>query len=69
MIAWNRLLAGGVRDPLVGHDVLIGLAFGTATTLVAKLHQLVLIGFRCDTQRRGGPGIANGCQRGSWRCS
>ena len=41
MIAWNRLLAGGVRDPLVGRDVLVGLAFGTAVALVASLHQLV----------------------------
>jgi type IV secretory pathway VirB3-like protein len=45
MIGWNRLLAGGVRDPLVGRDVLVGLTFGTAAALVAKLHQLVLLGF------------------------
>jgi hypothetical protein len=45
MIAWNRLLAGGVRDPLVGRDVLVGLTFGTAAALVAKLHELVLLGF------------------------
>ncbi|MGA2736934.1 MAG: serine/threonine-protein kinase [Bryobacteraceae bacterium] len=44
MIGWNRLLAGGVRDPLVGQDVLVGLTFGTAAALVAKLHQLVLLG-------------------------
>jgi hypothetical protein len=42
MIGWNRLLAGGVRDPLVGRDVLVGLAFGTAAALVAILHLLVL---------------------------
>ncbi|HUD98942.1 MAG TPA: serine/threonine-protein kinase [Bryobacteraceae bacterium] len=41
MIAWNRLLAGGIRDPLVGRDVLVGLTFGTAAALVAKLHMLV----------------------------
>jgi predicted Ser/Thr protein kinase len=45
MIGWNRLLAGGVRDPLVGRDVLVGLTFGTAAALVAKLHQLALLGF------------------------
>ncbi|HXM42159.1 MAG TPA: serine/threonine-protein kinase [Bryobacteraceae bacterium] len=45
MIGWNRLLAGGVRDPLVGQDVLVGLTFGTAAALVAKLHQLALLGF------------------------
>jgi serine/threonine-protein kinase len=45
MISWNRLLAGGVRDPLVGRDVLVGLTFGTAAALVAKLHELVLLRF------------------------
>jgi hypothetical protein len=45
MIAWNRLLAGGVRDPLVGRDVLVGLTFGTAAALVAKLHELALLRF------------------------
>src|ERR1017187_3932685 len=45
MISWNRLLAGGVRDPLVGRDVLVGVTFGTAAALVAKLHELVLLRF------------------------
>jgi predicted Ser/Thr protein kinase len=45
MIGWNRLLAGGVRDPLVGRDVLVGLTLGTAAALVSKVHQLVLLGF------------------------
>jgi serine/threonine-protein kinase len=34
LISWNRLLAGVVRDPLVGRDVLIGLAAGAAITAV-----------------------------------
>jgi len=42
MISWNRLLAGSLRDPLVAHDVLLGLTFGTASALLAKLQQLVL---------------------------
>ena len=33
IIGWNRLLAGGFRDPLVGRDVLIGALFGTAMVL------------------------------------
>jgi predicted Ser/Thr protein kinase len=45
MISWNRLLAGGVRDPLVGRDVLVGLTFGTAAALVGSAHELVLRGF------------------------
>ena len=42
MISWNRLLAGGIRDPLVGRDVLVGLTLGTAAALVANLHLLVV---------------------------
>jgi predicted Ser/Thr protein kinase len=45
MIGWSRLLAGRVGDPLVGRDVLVGLTFGTAAALVAKLHHLVLLRF------------------------
>jgi serine/threonine-protein kinase len=30
IIGWNRLLAGGWRDPLVGREVLVGLAAGAA---------------------------------------
>ncbi|HEY6187480.1 MAG TPA: serine/threonine-protein kinase [Pyrinomonadaceae bacterium] len=33
IIAWNRLLAGGFRDPLVGRDILIGALFGVAQIL------------------------------------
>jgi hypothetical protein len=29
MVGWARLLAGRVRDPLVGRDVLVGLAIGS----------------------------------------
>jgi predicted Ser/Thr protein kinase len=45
MISWNRLLVGGIRDPLVGRDVLVGLTLGTAAGLVATVHQLVLLRF------------------------
>jgi len=30
LISWSRLLGGGRRDPLVGRDILIGIAFGAA---------------------------------------
>ncbi|HEV2913190.1 MAG TPA: protein kinase [Pyrinomonadaceae bacterium] len=33
IIAWNRLLAGGFRDPLVGRDILIGALFGVGLIL------------------------------------
>ncbi len=29
IVSWTRLMAGGIRDPLVGRDILIGVAFGT----------------------------------------
>ena len=45
MISWNRLLTGALRDPLVGRDVLLGLTFGTAAALLAKLDRLVLMSF------------------------
>jgi Protein kinase domain len=37
LIAWTRLLAGNVRDPLVGRHVLIGIAAGSAHLLLAML--------------------------------
>jgi serine/threonine-protein kinase len=33
IISWNRILAGGFRDPLVGRDVLIGAVFGVGIIL------------------------------------
>ena len=35
--AWNRLLDGRLRDPMVGRDLLIGLALGTAVLLVLRV--------------------------------
>ncbi len=37
IVAWTRLLAGRVRDPLVGRDVLIGSALGAGVALVVML--------------------------------
>ena len=38
MIGWTRLLAGGVRDPLVGRDVLVGVLVAIGDALVVALH-------------------------------
>ena len=38
LISWSRLLAGDVRDPLVGRDILIGGAAGMAAILANHLH-------------------------------
>ena len=37
IVSWTRLVGGRVRDPLVGRDVLIGLAWGSATAGLASL--------------------------------
>jgi len=34
IISWTRLLGGRIRDPLVGRDILFGLAAGVATVLL-----------------------------------
>ncbi|MGB8476604.1 MAG: serine/threonine-protein kinase [Candidatus Acidiferrum sp.] len=42
LISWSRLLAGQFRDPLVGRDLLIGLAYGIALVLVETSDNLIL---------------------------
>jgi serine/threonine-protein kinase len=37
LISWKRLLGGQFRDPLVGRDVLLGAAAGTASALIFEL--------------------------------
>ena len=41
MIGWSRLLAGNVRDPLVGRDVLVGVLVATGDALILGLHTLL----------------------------
>ena len=46
MIGWSRLLAGSVRDPLVGRDVLVGvlIAIGDGLILALHTHAAALVG-------------------------
>ena len=37
LVSWSRLLAGGLRDPLVGRDVLVGCLFGALLTLLSRV--------------------------------
>ena len=37
LIGWSRLVAGNVRDPLVGRDILIGVAAGVAHATIASM--------------------------------
>ena len=41
MIGWSRLLAGSVRDPLVGRDVLVGVLVAIGDGLILALHTLL----------------------------
>jgi len=41
LITWSRLLAGRFRDPLVGRDLLLGAACGTAMTVISYVFHLV----------------------------
>ena len=41
LITWSRLLAGSVRDPLVGRDLLVGTAGGLLLTLITLAYQYV----------------------------
>jgi serine/threonine-protein kinase len=34
LVSWSRVLTGGWRDPVVGRDVLVGVAYGTVVYLV-----------------------------------
>jgi hypothetical protein len=42
MISWKRMLAGRVRDPLVGRDLLIGVFLGSVFLLLAQASQLAV---------------------------
>lgn len=65
IISWSRLLAGGLRDPLVGRDLLLGAFLGTASTLVGAYIYLALkmFGFPPDKP----PSLALGALRGGAR--
>ena len=41
MIGWSRLLAGSVRDPLVGRDVLVGVLVAIGNGLIFALHTML----------------------------
>jgi serine/threonine-protein kinase len=43
IIAWSRILAGRVRDPLVGRDVLYGVILGVAWVLSFQVVFLILV--------------------------
>src|SRR5262249_31723012 len=40
MVSWSRLLAGDLRDPLIGRDILVGGAFGLTIVVVVRIWNL-----------------------------
>jgi serine/threonine-protein kinase len=50
MIGWSRLLAGGIRDPLVGRDVLAGVLVAIGNALVLALHAMMRRGLERPVQ-------------------
>jgi predicted Ser/Thr protein kinase len=43
MVAWTRLMAGHVRDPMVGRDLLIGCLLGLAFVLICVVETLISV--------------------------
>ncbi len=43
VISWSRLLAGGVRDPLVGRDILFGVILGVVWILVFQIRYIFMM--------------------------
>ena len=43
IISWSRLLAGSWRDPVVGRDILIGVALGVLWILVFEIRYLLMM--------------------------
>src|SRR5205085_3282156 len=59
IISWSRLLAGGIRDPLVGRDILIGAAFGGGMMLCSVLAYVGLRLFGRPAELALNPGSIN----------
>jgi len=42
LLGWSRIVAGHVRDPRVGRDILAGVVFGTALSLIDLARSLII---------------------------
>jgi hypothetical protein len=43
IVSWSRLLAGSWRDPVVGRDILLGVALGIVWILVFEIHYIPIM--------------------------
>jgi serine/threonine-protein kinase len=59
IISWSRLMAGGLRDPLVGRDILIGAVVGAATILLAPVTSIMIGWLGHPPELTLNPGTAN----------
>jgi len=57
LIGWSRLIGGRIRDPLVGRDMLLGVAYGVVLTIFESLDNFVLPLFHLAPPM---PGVADG---------
>ena len=57
IISWSRLLAGDLRDPLVGRDILFGILLGIGITLTSYLSRMAPAVFGLP---ESAPGTING---------
>ncbi len=49
LISWSRLLQGRLLDPMIGRDILVGLALGTVVVAIAHLTAIVPSWFGLDS--------------------
>ena len=47
IISWSRLISGQLRDPVVGSDILFGIAFGTLWLVIFQLRQYTVGAHGC----------------------
>ena len=57
LIAWSRIMAGQLRDPLVGRDVLIGVAFGVWLALLETFDNTLLPLLHLKPPAPGSPAV------------
>jgi len=61
IISWSRVLAGRIRDPLVGRDVLLGVLFGLVWSLILEF-MIFLLGRAGDAPSFGSTSYLGGAR-------
>jgi serine/threonine protein kinase len=67
IISWSRLISGQLRDPVVGRDVLFGVAFGTLWLVIIEMGNIPLARMGGSPQLSGSAYLLGGRQAlGQW---